>query len=116
MQLGLVARARGDLAKADKRLSEALEIDKAAENTNGIAQDLEEIGLLQQEKQLWEKAYFSLDRAINLYATMGNTEKVSHLLDHLRTNREKGGVPESVEQYEPLLVPPGDYWQSPLCR
>jgi hypothetical protein len=94
----------------------ALEIDKGAENTIGIAQVLEEIGLLRQEQQLWEIAYLNFDRATNLYAIMGKTEKVNQLLEHLKINQAKGGVPQSLKQYEPLLVRPGDYWESPLCR
>jgi tetratricopeptide (TPR) repeat protein len=116
MQLGLVARVQGDLTKAEEQLTKALEIDKGAENTLGIAEDLEEIGLLRQEQQLWEMAYLSFDRAINLYAIMGKTAKVNQLLEHLKTNQAKGGVPESLVQYEPLLVRPGEYWESPLCR
>jgi tetratricopeptide (TPR) repeat protein len=116
MQLGLVARVQGDFSKAEKQLTKALGIDKGAENTSGIAQVLEEIGLLRQEQQLWEMAYLSFDRAINLYAIMGKTAKVNQLFEHLKTNQAQGGVPESLEQYEPLLVGPGEYWESPLCR
>jgi len=82
----------------------------------GIAQGLEEIGLLRQQQQQWEMAYLSFDRAINLYAIMGNTAKVKQILEHLKVNQAKGGVPESLKQYEPLLVRPGEYWESPLCR
>jgi len=116
MQLGLLARDRGDFPKAEEQLTTALGIDKGAENTLGIAQTLEEIGLLRQKQQRWEMAYLSLDRAINLYAIMGRTAKVNKLLEHLKVNQAKGGVPKSLEQYEPLLVGPGDYWESPLCR
>jgi tetratricopeptide (TPR) repeat protein len=116
MQLGLLARVQADFAKAAEELTRALEIDKAAENTIGIAQVLEEIGLLHQEQQQWEMAYLSFDRAINLYAIMGKTVKVNELLEHLKANQAEGGIPESLEQYEPLLVRPGDYWESPLCR
>ncbi|MEJ2429891.1 MAG: tetratricopeptide repeat protein [Deltaproteobacteria bacterium] len=116
MQLGLVARIQGNLPRAEEQLTKALEIDKAAENAGGIAQDLEEIGLLRQEQQRWEMAYLSFDRAINLYAIMGKTTKVKQILEHLKTNQAKGGVPKSLKQYEPLLVRPGEYWESPLCR
>jgi tetratricopeptide (TPR) repeat protein len=116
MQLGVVARIQGDLTKAEKELTKALELDKGAENPSGIAQVLEEIGLLRQEQQLWETAYLSFDRAINLYAIMGKTAKVNQLFEHLKKNQAKGGVPQSLERYEPLLVGPGEYWESPLCR
>lgn len=116
MQLGLVARARGDLSLAEKHLSEAVEIDRAVENPLGLAQDLKEIGLLYQEEQLWEKAFLDLDRAIRLYVTMGKLEQAKQLLELLKINQIKGGVPESLEQYEGLLVPPDEYWESPLCR
>jgi tetratricopeptide (TPR) repeat protein len=116
MQLGLVAKVKGDFPKAEEQLTKALEIDKEAENSSGIAQVLEEIGLLRQEQQLWEIAYLSFDRAINLYAIMGKTAKVNQIFEHLKTNQAKGGIPESLEQYESLLVRPGEYWESPLCR
>jgi tetratricopeptide (TPR) repeat protein len=116
MQLGLVAEARGDYARADKQLSRALEIDKAAENAIGIAQVLEQIGRLRQQQQLWEQAFLDLDRAIRLYGALGKTEKVSQVYELLETNRTQGEVPESLEPYEGLLVPPDDFWVSPLCK
>jgi hypothetical protein len=61
-------------------------------------------------------AYLSLDRAINLYAIMGKTVKVNQLYEHLKTNQTRGGFPQSLDQYEPLLVEPGETWESPLCR
>ena len=116
MQLGLVAEAQGDFARAEKQLSRALEIDRAAENAIGIAQDLEQIGRLRQQQQLWEKAFLDLDRAIRLYGALGKMEKVSQLYELLETNKAQGEVPESLEPYEGLLVPPDDFWVSPLCR
>ena len=116
MQLGLVAEAQGDFTRAEKQLSRALEIDKAAENAIGIAQDLEQIGRLRQQQQLWEKAFLDLDRAIRLYGALGKTEKVSQVYKLLETNKTQGEVPESLEPYEGLLVPPDDFWVSPLCR
>ena len=116
MQLGLLARAQGDFPGAEEQLTKALEIDKKAENTVGIARDLEEIGLLRQQQQLWEMAYLSFDRAINIYAIVGVMAKVDQLFVHLQINRDKGGIPGSLKQYEALLVRPGEYWESPLCR
>lgn len=116
MQLGLVAEAQGDFARAEKQLSLALEIDRAAENAIGIAQDLEQIGRLRQQQQLWGKAFLDLDRAIRLYGVLGQMEKVSQLYELLETNKAQGEVPESLEPYEGLLVPPDDFWESPLCR
>jgi tetratricopeptide (TPR) repeat protein len=116
VQLGLVARARGDLAAAEEQLNLALEIDKAAENTVGIAKDLELLGLLHQQQQLWNQAARELDRSIHLYATLGKTERVDQLYGHLKKNQAGGGVPESLEPFEALLVPPDEFWQSPLCR
>jgi len=34
----------------------------------------------------------------------------------LETNKTQGEVPESLEPYEGLLVPPDAFWVSPLCR
>ena len=116
MQLGLVAKARGDLPTAQKHLSLALEIDKDAENPVGIAKDLEQIGLLYQQQRSWTEAYRQLDRAIRLYAILGELDKVGQLYKLLETNQARGGVPESLEQYEGLLVPPDEFWESPACR
>ena len=116
MQLGLVAKTRGDFPKAQKHLSLALEIDREAENPVGIAQDLEQIALLYQQQQSWQEAYRQLDRAIRLYATLGKLDKVGQLYKLLETNQTQGGVPESLEQYEGLLVPPDEFWESPACR
>jgi tetratricopeptide (TPR) repeat protein len=116
MQLGLVAEAEADFAGAEKQLSRALALDKAAENTIGIAQDLEQLGRLHQQQQLWEKAFLDLDRSIRLYGTLGKMEKVSQLYELLEINKTQGEVPESLEPYEGLLVPPDEFWVSPLCR
>jgi tetratricopeptide (TPR) repeat protein len=116
VQLGLVAEARGDFASAGKQLRRALEIDRAAENAFGIAQDLEQIGRLHQLQQLWQKAFFDLDRAIRLYGALGKMENVSQLYNLLEINKIQGGVPESLEPYEGLLVPPDEFWVSPLCK
>jgi len=116
IQLGLVAQARGDIAGAEEHLSLALEIDKAAENAAGIANDLELLGTFHQQQQQWNQAALEFDRAIQLYATLGEREKVVQLYDFLKTNQAGGGVPESLESYEPLLVPPDEFWESPLCR
>ncbi len=116
MQLGLVAQVRGDFVGAEKHLNLALEIDKAAENPMGIAQNLERLGRLYQQQQLWNEAAFEFDRAIYLYATLGKTEKVEQVYDFLKRNQADGGVPASLEPYEGLLIPPDEFWQSPLCR
>jgi Tfp pilus assembly protein PilF len=116
VQLGRLAQARGDLAGAEAHLSLALEIDKAAENTVGIAHDLELLGILHQQQKLWNQAALELDRAIHLYATLGKTEKALQLYDHLVALQAHSGVPESLEPYEALLVPPDEFWRSPLCQ
>ncbi len=116
LQLGLVARDQGDFTKAEKHLNLALQIDKDAENPRGIAPDLEQLGRLHQQQQLWEQAALEFDRAIRLYAILGQLEKVRQLYQLLETNQTGGGVPASLESYKPLLVAPGDYWDSPLCR
>ena len=116
LQLGLLAQAQGDLAKAEKHLRMALDMDRAAENPVGIAKDLEKLGLLYQEKELWQQAAAELDRAIRLYATLGDTGKVHQINDLLKLNQEKGGLPNSMQSYQPLLVQPDEIWQSPLCR
>ena len=116
MQLGLVAQARGDFVAAEKHLNLALEIDKAAENPNGIAQDLEILGILHQKQQLWSQAVLEFDRAIYLYYTLGKMDKVGRVYDFLKTTQAGGGVPESLEVYDGLLIPPEEFWESPLCR
>ena len=57
-----------------------------------------------------------LDRAIRLYKALGKMEKVNQLYELLETNKTQGEVPESLEPYEGLLVPPDDFWKSPLCQ
>jgi len=115
-QLALLAQTRGDLATAERHLSMALTLDKGAENPQGIAQDLEHLGILHQGQQSWERAADELDRAIRLYAALGSTEKVGAVFTLLEANRETSGMPESLDIYRGLLVPPGDEWESPLCQ
>jgi tetratricopeptide (TPR) repeat protein len=115
-QLALLAQARGDLARAERHLSTALALDKEAENPRGIAQDLEHLGSLHQRQQSWDRAAGELDRAIRLYAALGSTEKAEAVFRLLEANREASGIPESLDLYRGLLVPPGEEWESPLCQ
>jgi tetratricopeptide (TPR) repeat protein len=115
-QLGLLAQARGDLAAAERHLTTALALDKEAENPRGIAQDLEHLGILHQRQQTWDRAAGELDRAIRLYAALGSTEKAEAVFRLLEANREASGIPESLDTYRGLLVPPGEEWESPLCQ
>lgn len=116
LQLGLLAQRRGDLAQAEKHLNLALEKDRAEENSLGIAQDLEKLGAFHQRQGLWQQAARELDRAIRLYADLGRVDKAAEVFELMKLNRTRGGVPESLEEYQGLLVPPGEFWESPLCR
>ena len=115
-QLALPAETRGDPAMAERHLSMALALDKGAENPRGIAQDLEHLGILHQRQQSWDRAGAELDRAIRLYAALGSTGNVEPVFRLLETNREASGIPESLDMYRGLLVPPGAEWESPLCQ
>jgi tetratricopeptide (TPR) repeat protein len=115
-QLALLAQARGELAAAEGHLSAALALDKESEDAQGIAQDLEHLGLLHQRQQAWDRAAAELDRAIRLYAALGRAAKVEETLKLLEANREASGIPESVEGYRRLLLPHGEEWESPLCQ
>ena len=115
-QLALLAQTRGDPITAERHLSMALALDKGAENPRGIAQDLEQLGILHQRQQSWDRAAGELDRAIRLYAALGSTEKVEAVFRLLEANREGSGTPESLDIYRGLLVPPGEEWESPLCQ
>jgi len=115
-QLALVAQTRGEPAAAERHLSIALALDRGAENPRGIAQDLEQLGILHQRQQSWDRAAGELDRAIRLYAALGSTEKVEGVFRLLEANREASGTPASLDTYRGLLVPPGEEWESPLCQ
>jgi tetratricopeptide (TPR) repeat protein len=115
-QLALLVQVRGDLAAAERHLSVALGLDKETEHTQGIAQDLEHLGILHQRQQAWDRAATELDRAIRLYAALGNSKKAEEVSKLLEANREASGMPESLEVYRRLLLPPGEEWESPLCQ
>ncbi len=115
-QLALLAQTRSDLVAAERHLSAALGLDKETEHAQGIAQDLEHLGILHQTQQAWDRAATELDRAIRLYAALGNSKKVEEVFKLLETNREASGIRESVEVYRRLLLPPGEEWESPLCQ
>jgi tetratricopeptide (TPR) repeat protein len=115
-QLALLAQTRGDPITAERHLSMALALDRGAENPRGIAQDLEQLGILHQRQQSWDRAAGELDRAIRLYAALGSTGNVEAVFRLLEANREASGIPESLDVYRGLLVPPGEEWESPLCQ
>jgi len=115
-QLALLAQTRGEPTTAEWHLSMALALDRGAENPRGIAQDLEQLGILHQRQQSWDRAAGELDRAIRLYAVLGSTEKVEAVFRLLEANREASGMPASLDLYRGLLVPPGEEWESPLCQ
>jgi Tfp pilus assembly protein PilF len=115
-QLALLEQARGDLVPAERDLSVALALDKETEDAQGIAQDLEHLGLLHQRQQAWDRAAGELDRAIRLYAALGSTAKVEEALKHLEANYKASGIPASLAGYRRLLLPPSEEWESPLCQ
>ena len=115
-QLALLAETRDDPSTAERHLSMALALDRGAENPRGIAQDLEQLGILHQRQQSWDRAAGELDRAIRVYAALGSTEKVEAVFRLLEANREGSGIPASLDPYRGLLVPPGEEWESPLCQ
>jgi len=115
-QLALLAQTRGEPTTAERHLSMALALDRGAENPRGMAQDLEQLGILHQRQQSWDRAAGELDRAIRLYAALGSTEKVEAVFRLLEANREASGMPASLDLYRGLLVPPGEEWESPLCQ
>ncbi|MEW6264754.1 MAG: tetratricopeptide repeat protein [Thermodesulfobacteriota bacterium] len=116
LQLGLVAQASGDLNQAERQVSLALDLDKEAENPRGIAQDLEILGRLSQERSRWDQAVQELDRAIRLYAALGDQDKVREALGLLRENKTRSGRPESLTPYENLALRGEKETESLLCR
>jgi len=116
LQLGLLAQVQGRLTEAEGYIKTALQMDKEAENALGVAQDLEKLGLLFHQREMWTEAAATLDRAFYLYAALGDQAKVLMLYQWLQKNHAAGGRPESLAPYAEMIDQEEKISESILCR
>jgi tetratricopeptide (TPR) repeat protein len=116
LQMGLLHRARGDLAGAASLLQKALEMDRHAANSAGIAQTLMQLGRVQQELGQWKQAALTLDRSIRLYSVLGRQKKAAQVFELLKTNQEKSGRPADMEPYQRQVEAAGKGPSPVICR
>jgi len=84
----------------------ALALDKGAENPRGIAQDLEQLGILHQRQQSWDRAAGELDRAIRLYAAWAAWRKWRRYSGSSRRTERRAGCPSLLTCIEGCLCRP----------
>ena len=115
-QMGLLAWMDDDPGRAEEYLETALELDKKNENPRGIAQDLQKLGQLDQSRQMWARAARELDRAIYLYAALGQKDKVAEVYRLIQLNRTNSGRPDFMEPYDRLVKGEDEISDSLLCE
>jgi tetratricopeptide (TPR) repeat protein len=100
-----LALSRGEADLAERRLTEALALDRHAENASGLAQSLELAGKALLAKGQFPEAAQSLDRSFHLFAAIKDKEGTNRLYALLRQTHEKG-YPKSLAVYQEILKNP----------
>ncbi|MDR2353998.1 MAG: hypothetical protein LBF22_12770 [Deltaproteobacteria bacterium] len=96
----------GDLFNASLLISEALELDRAAEDTKGIIADLLLLSEIETLNNSPERAYQSLDRAFYLAVSQKDTEKIRLILDRLKQSHTNHNLPLNLSNYNHLAQNP----------
>ena len=112
----------GQAALLDDRLEEAeglyrqaLELDRKTENTTGLAQDTESLGLLMIRLERPREAAGFLDRAFFLWLAMGDDQKAGQTLAVLQQLSKERGFPKKLTVYQEARRNPAPFRLTKQC-
>lgn len=97
---GHQARAAGDLAGAEDYLQRALTLDRSTENSSGLAQDTEALGLLMIDLGRYSEAAGYFDRAFFLWLAINNDRNADRVLALLQNLSRQYRHPQKMEPYQ----------------
>lgn len=106
---GHEAQAAGQAALAEERYLEALELDRKIENTNGLAQDTEDLGRLMLAEKRYPEASGYLDRAFFLWLALGEKSRAEEVFRELQKTSKEHQFPKSLSAYQAARRDPAAY-------
>jgi tetratricopeptide (TPR) repeat protein len=113
--LGNLHLERGEYEHALAFFSKALEMDRKADFSLGVADDLTAMGTVYYLQKKYGPALSYLRRGIKIHAVFGNREKVALIADMLETAAEAAGVDISVTMHFANKWAAGDLMEFP-CK
>lgn len=116
LQTGLLARAAGDLDRAERDLASALYLDKRAAYPAGIAGDLASLGALNAARGRVDQGLGLMDRSIRLWAELGRADKAAKVLKQMQMTAEAAGKKCEAKAYDRLLIKARQGPSPLLCR
>jgi tetratricopeptide (TPR) repeat protein len=112
---GQAAQIEGRLDEAEAYFHQALELDRRTENTTGLAQDTESLGLLMLRLSRYREAAGFLDRAFFLRLAAADDQKAEQTLAALTQLSKEQGFPQNLAPYREALRRPGSYRLTRQC-
>lgn len=112
---GQAALAAGDPALAEQRFRDALELDRKAESTAGLAQDTEALGQLLITRNRHREAAGFFDRAFFLWLALGDDPAARRAFQSLEQLSRDKGFPKNLAPYHNALRDPSPYRLTRQC-
>lgn len=112
---GNSARRAGNLQEAENFYRRALELDRNTENTAGLAQDTEALGLLLLERGDIKEAVSFFDRAFFLWAALSEDQHRDRVFNMLKKLSQEHKTPVKLEPYSAARRDPAPYRLSSRC-
>lgn len=112
---GQEAMGRGDGEGAESLFRQALELDRKTENTTGLAQDTESLGLLMVEMKRFGEAAVFLDRSFYLWLAVANDQAADRVLALMKKLASGVGHPQKMEPYLQARRNPAPYRLTKQC-
>lgn len=112
---GQAALMEDRLEEAESFFRQALELDRKTENTTGLAQDTESLGLLMTRLERPDEAAGFLDRSFFLWLAAGEDQKAGRVLDALGDLSRKHGFPQKLTVYREALRNPAPHRLTRQC-
>lgn len=112
---GHQTRAAGDLAAAEDYLQRALSLDRETENSTGLAQDTEALGLLMIDLERYSEAAGYFDRAFFLWLAVNNDRNADRVLALMQNLSRQHRQPRKMEPYQAARRNPAPHRLANQC-
>lgn len=112
---GQAALLEDRLEEAESLYRQALELDRKTENTTGLAQDTESLGLLMIRLERHREAAGFLDRSFYLWLAVGDDRKAGQVLAALQRLSKEHGFPQKLSVYQQSLRNPAPHRLTKQC-
>jgi tetratricopeptide (TPR) repeat protein len=98
--LASIASRRGNYDAARDHAIRALDYDKRAENSPGIAGDLNALGAISERQERFEEAYQYYLRSLRIYLSLNRATESVSVLDRLVVVADQLGKRDDAERFE----------------